>query len=109
MLGVSISLLDAELFLPLFFPSNKVVVVLVLGGVDRPSIRATSLTTTCEANACLSSASSLLTMPFSNFEDSRVMGLGVGVDSKDDLPLGGHILFICPLGVPLWIFRCEQK
>ncbi|KEH25325.1 hypothetical protein MtrunA17_Chr6g0457081 [Medicago truncatula] len=83
MLGVSNVFLDAELFLLLFFHSNMLG-VLAFGVVSRPFTRAMSLTTTSEPTEGISS---LLTMRFSNFEDSRTIGiLSVsGVDSKDDL------------------------
>lgn len=106
-LAVSIAFLDVELFLILFFPSDKVG-VLEHDGVGRPSTRATSFAATREANTSISLASSLLTMPFSNLEDSCGMGF-LGVNSKDGFSFDGHIPFRCPFGVPFLRFLCKQK
>ncbi|KAI5395765.1 hypothetical protein KIW84_011847 [Lathyrus oleraceus] len=102
-LGVSNAFLDEDLFLFLFFASNNVG-VLVLNGVSRPFIGATSLTTTSEPTVCNSPPSSLLTMCFSDFKDLCTIGFVAGVDSKDGLSFVGHSFFKCPLGVPFLIF-----
>ena len=76
-LGVSNAFLDEDLFLFLFFASNNVG-ALVLNGVSRPFIGATSLTTTSEPTVCNSPPSSLLAMCFSDFEDLCTIGFVAG-------------------------------
>ena len=100
---VLMAFLDKELSLLLFFPSNKVV-VFVLDGVAKPFTRVISLATTLEGNRCISLDSSLLTMAFSNLEESLVMDIDGGVNSNNDLSFDGQIPFMCPLRVPLFRF-----
>lgn len=107
LLSVPPGLLDVDWFLFPLFPSSKLVSVLT-NGVTGLSEAGIFLANAGEANSFVSLVLSLLLEPFSKLAHFWSLGFA-GSDFEDVLALEGHISFICPFGVPLFIFQYEQK
>ena len=99
--------LGADLFLFLLFDSNKVVPVFT-NGVTGPSVVGISFANAGEAISSVLLIPSLSPVTFSKLVHFRSPDFA-GSDFKDVLAFEGHISFICPFGVPLFRFQCEQK